>query len=253
MKRIFMWAAVTAFIIVLSACGQQLSKEEIVNQAASKDFNSFKAAVKMNMHIEANGQQLDQSMNFAMKYKKDPFLTQLTMHTIEGDLEMYFNQDYAYIMNPETDQWVKTSIADVEELEALTDPKAMEQDLERINQFTDVFEFERTEEGYKLHTAIDEASSEQQLSLVKDVLKDAMKENNEEGQFTIEKVNQFDYTVQLDKDLYLKKASVKMDVSVTVDGKPVKFDVQVDADYDKINQMESLSLPEEVKQNAKEL
>ncbi|TKC19024.1 DUF6612 family protein [Robertmurraya kyonggiensis] len=249
MKK-FLFFVVAATAMVLSACGSTtVSKEDVVSKALNADINSAEVNGKIDVKLDSNGEKLDQSVNLEMTYSQEPFLTYLKMGTVEGDMEIYIDKDNTYLLLPEMPSWVKTPTNDTAEFSELAAGQSIEEDLDKLRKFEELFELESVEDGYSLKVNLAEDANEEEFALVKEVLKDSVQEIEVEDV----KIHTFDYILTLDKEYLLKSAVAKMDIDVTAEGETVNMITAVDVKYSNVNKVKEFKVPAEVVENAAEI
>jgi hypothetical protein len=233
-------------IILLGACGSHVTKEEVVNKAFEKSITSVEADMQTYVNIKFNGQEANQTSDIDLKYINEPFITHLTINTINGAAEIYINDKNAYILAPGKANWIKTPSEGVNELEEIANGESIKEDLKNLKKFSDVFKLEKIKEEYVLKATINESSPEKDKELVKETLEESFKDQHIE----LEKINKFDYTLTLDKNFNLKSVLLDLDSNITENGKSKQAVIGIKANYKNINKLKDFSVPQEIKQSA---
>ncbi|MEQ2529307.1 DUF6612 family protein [Bacillaceae bacterium CLA-AA-H227] len=246
MKKILFFL-VAAMAIVLAGCGStSVSKEDVVSKALNTKINSAEITGKVDVKLGSNGENMEQSLDLSVKYSEDPFLTYVKMGTVEGDIEMYLDKDNAYMLIPGMDGWMKTPTSDTAELAELAEGQSIQEDLDKLEKFEDLFTFESVEDGYELKVQLKEDATEEEFALVQEVLKESI----QDLQYEDIKINAFDYTLTLDKEYLLKSALAKLDLEVTAEGEKVQMATTADVKYTNVNKLKDFTIPTEVSENA---
>lgn len=249
MKKI-LFLLVAAMAIVLAGCGStSVSKEDVVSKALNAEINSAEVTGKVDVKLGSNGENMEQSIDLSVKYSEEPFLTYVKMGTVEGDIEMYLDKDNAYMFIPGMDGWMKTPTSDTAELAELAEGQSIQEDLDKLEKFEDLFTFESVEDGYELKVQLKEDATEEEFALVQEVLKDSI----QDVQYEDIKINAFDYTLTLDKEYLLKSALAKLDLEVTAEGEKVQMATTADVKYTNVNKLKDFAIPAEVVENAAEI
>lgn len=249
MKKILFFV-VAAIALVLSGCGStSVSKEDVVNKALNAEINSAEVNGKIDVKVDSNGENMDQSMDLSMKYSQEPFLTYVKMGTVEGNIEMYIDEATTYMQIPGMNGWMKTPTGDTAEFAEIAEGQSIQEDLDKLEKFEDLFKFEAVEDGYALKVQLKDDASEEELALVQEVLKESV----QDLQFEDVKINSFDYVLTLDKEYLLKSAVAKIDIEVTAEGETVNMATTADVKYTNVNKLKDFTIPADVTENAMEI
>jgi hypothetical protein len=246
MKKSYIVIMSFIFSLLLSGCEEKVTKEEVVKGATAKSLSSIETDLKVEFEMKSNGQKHNSSTDISIKYMEEPFLTFMKMKTLEGDIELYLDNESAYILPPEETSWYKKSIDSVPEFAELAENNAFKEDLEKIKKFSEIFTFEQKEDEYILQVNLQESSGKKEKELVLDVLKDSMKNESLE----LSKINNFFYYIKLDKSYYVNQVKIKADIDLQFDGKPAQYIINVNADYKNINTVKAFSIPQDVREKA---
>ncbi|WP_409298943.1 DUF6612 family protein [Peribacillus sp. SCS-26] len=247
MKKTILFTTALIVFALLSGCGTKASKEDVINGAFKKPINSFDAEMKTEFEISANGQKSNQTIDMDIKYLDKPFITHLVMDTIDGEMELYLDKEYAYIDSGDS-TWMKTPTDSVPEFKDLASDDSVKEDLENIKKFEELFELEEIKDGYNLKVNLDKTSSQKEKDLVLKMLDGNMGEEKPDSI----KINKFDYTLTLDKEYNIKKVVTDASIKMEKDGQSGDVKVKLNADYKNMNSVKSFSIPEDVKANAVE-
>lgn len=246
MKKTYIVIMSLIFALLLSGCAEKVTKEEVVKGATAKSLSSIETDLKVEFEMKSNGQKHNSSTDISIKYMEEPFLTYMKMKTLEGDIELYLDNESAYILPPQETSWYKKSIDSVPEFAELAENNAFTEDLEKIKKFSEIFTFEQKDDEYILQVNLQESSGKKEKELVLDVLKDSMKNESLE----LSKINNFFYYIKLDKSYYVNQVKIKADIDLQFDGKPAQYIINANAEYKNINTVKAFSIPEEVRDKA---
>lgn len=246
MKKAYIVIMSFIFSLLLNGCEERVTKEEVVKGATAKSLSSIETDLKVEFEMKSNGQKNNSSTDISIKYIEEPFLTHMKMKTLEGDIELYLDNESAYILPPEETSWYKKSIDSVPGFAELAENNAFKEDLEKIKKFSEIFTFEQKEDEYILQVNLKESSGKKEKELVLDVLKDSMKNES----FDLSKINNFYYYIKLDKSYYVNQVKIKADIDLQFDGKPAQYIINANADYKNINKVKAFSIPQDVKDKA---
>lgn len=246
MKKAYIVIMSFIFSLLLNGCEERVTKEEVVKGATAKSLSSIETDLKVEFEMKSNGQKNNSSTDISIKYIEEPFLTHMKMKTLEGDIELYLDNESAYILPPEETSWYKKSIDSVPGFAELAENNAFKEDLEKIKKFSEIFTFEQKEDEYILQVNLKEISGKKEKELVLDVLKDSMKNES----FDLSKINNFYYYIKLDKSYYVNQVKIKADIDLQFDGKPAQYIINANADYKNINKVKAFSIPQDVKDKA---
>ena len=247
MKK-YLFILVAALFIMLAGCGTKLSKEEVVSNAINAEITSVEVDGTVDVEMDSNGQNMTQSLELVVKYIQEPFITYVQMSTVDGDVELYSDKDHTYMLVPDIEGWLKTSTSDTPGISDLAGGQSIKEDLERLKKFNDLFAFEPIEDGYVLKVALTKEASEEELALVKEVLKESV----QDVEFEDVQINSFDYVLTIDKEFLLKSTVAKLDLEVTAEGEEASIVTSADVNYTNVNNVKEFSVPTEVVETAVE-
>jgi hypothetical protein len=267
MKTIISIISSIMLILLLSACGtqtttekevkqttnekkvKQITKEDVVNKAFANTMTSFEADTKTTVNLGVNEQKSHETLAFSMKFIQEPFISHFKVTTVDGSTEFYFDQESAYALTPGQNGWIKAPTNNLKELENLASGKSIKEDLERLKNFVDVFQLYPIVGGYDLKVALDESSSEREKELAMTFIKESL--NN--PSFEVVGINKFYYNLVLDNNYLIKQVKAEADLNVNIDGEAGKANIFIDGNYKNVNSLEPFSIPDDVKQNAKQI
>ncbi|WP_070121267.1 DUF6612 family protein [Bacillus marinisedimentorum] len=250
MKKLHFLLVSLASLLFLGACGTGVTKEELVNGALDNDISSFEADMKMGIDVNANGQKMNQSLDMTMEYVKEPFNTHIKMSTVDGNIELYMDEETSYALVPGESQWIKTPTNSNPDFAELASGESMKDELNRLKKFVELFEMTQSGNDYVLTVNLTEDSkNKQEIELVQDVLKEATQNSEVEDL----QVNSFDYKLTISEDKMLKSIVTRADVDVKIAGETAQIVTDATATYKNVNQVENIAIPAEVTDNAVEM
>ncbi|WP_043931065.1 DUF6612 family protein [Bacillus sp. EB01] len=249
MKKITVVIASLILMLIISGCGTKVTKEEVVSGAVKKSLNSFETDMKTEFKISSNGQDISSTTDIALVYKDDPFITHMKMSMIEGEIELYIDKESAYMKMPGEEGWIQAPTGSIPEFEEMASGDSIKKDLEKINEFSELFSFEQKDGGYVLDVKLDENSSDKEKELVTSVLTEELQNQS----IKVSKVNKFNYSYTIDKDYNLKNVLTEADLEIVMDGQTTQISIKADADYKNINSVKDFSIPAEVTDNVIEM
>lgn len=250
MKKFSILFSILVVMIVLVGCGNSLTKEEVVNKAFEAEVNSMYAESEVELSIYVNGQNMNQTISMEGTYVFEPFFAHIKVANIDGILEMYFDDETIYVAES-SNQWIKTETSVFPELVELANDSTYENELNRLEKFWELFEYEKIEDNHVLSLNVSEESSENEneIKLIKDLLAESDESFADEEII----VNEFDYKITLDENFYLHHVIATMDIDIIDEGEAVTYKAVVEAEYSQVNSVENDSVPNEVINNATEL
>jgi len=103
-------------VIFIVACGDKLSKKEVVEKFVENSKNIKSTDIAMTMKMEqknsTNPAGVSMEMSGDLSIMLEPTLTMkmdLTVPFANNKLSMYVKDDYSYVQNPNDNQWIKQS------------------------------------------------------------------------------------------------------------------------------------------------
>lgn len=234
---------------------------------ASEKIKSLHADMltKQQMSIESMGMEAEMGMDIAMDMTMEPMAFYQTAETTivseeMGDqepmtMEMYMTEEGMYMKDPTVGSWMKLPDQNMEELQAMMDQQAADpsQQLEDLAAFQDDFTFEQTEEEYVLTL---NAEGEEFQALIDKQMEQVLGQMDVEAQTVMKdmKINAADYEIFIDKETFLpNNMNVEMDIDMIIEGDTMSVKSDVEAAYSKYNEVEAITVPEEIVDQAKEM
>ena len=114
-KSLFILLTLLSMLFIV-ACGDKLSKKEVIEKFIESDKNIKSADLTITMKIEqknsTNPAGISMEASGDLSVILEPALTMkmdITVPFSNNKLAMYMKDDYSYIQNPNNNQWIKQS------------------------------------------------------------------------------------------------------------------------------------------------
>ena len=224
----------SVFFIV--ACGDKLSKKEVIEKFIESDKNIKSADLTITMKIEqknsTNPAGISMEASGDLSVILEPTLAMkmdITVPFSNNKLAMYMKDDYSYIQNPNNNQWIKQSNKGFGE------------------QFTKLYAQSNAMYDFLLKNIdkIDLKEKDGNYLLIiknfKDLFKDDLKSLNiPENQFDM--FNDISMTFEIDKKTFLP---ITFTMSGAIKVENIKMDFAFEAKYSNINNVKEIVIPKE--------
>jgi len=258
MKRFLILAATaTAFMFALVACsGEEKNLQDIYNNAieASNELNSYQMDMNMDMDMSMPDIPAQQTtITTEGKVVVDPMALHQTMDMMGQSIEMYYTEDGMYMQQPGTDQWLKAPKQMMEQITQMSQAQQKPgEQLKQLENYIEDFNLEEKENSYVLSVS---SSGDKMKGFVKEMLQqnlpaDALNDDVIKG-ITIKNLD-YHFTVTKE-DYYPKALDLNMDLEIDQNGETSTINEHIQATYSKYNQIEEITVPEEIKENAQEM
>ncbi|QHE53334.1 DUF6612 family protein [Pontibacillus sp. HMF3514] len=258
MKRfITMAVSAIALILALAGCsGEEKSLQDIYNNAieASNELNSYQMDMNMDMDMSMPGIPAQKTtITTKGKVVIDPMALHQTMEIMGQSVEMYYTENGMYMQQPGTDQWVKAPKSMMDQLTQMSQAQQKPgEQLEQLKKYVEDFNLEEKENSFVLSVS---SSEDKMKGFVKEMLKQNLPNNaiNDDVLKNIS-IKKLDYKFTVNKDNYYPKAlDLSMDLEIEQNGEKSIIKEKIHATYSKYNEIEEITVPEEVKNNAQEM
>lgn len=237
--------------------------------AQSESIKSLNADVEMSQLIEVPSQNVE--MNTVTNMNMDMFVEPLSIYqkgttsTLvpgedssvqpqEVEIESYMTDKGFFMNHSMSAQWVKLPEDMYEQMMSMSQKQAdPSQQLKDLEMFKDDFSFEQTEDMYVLKLS---ASGEKFNELIKKQVTETipavkLDQENMLKDMNIEKV---DYEIFIDKKTFNTSAfNMDLKMSVSVEGEEMKMSQDLKSTFNKFDEIEPITVPQEVLDNAKEM
>ena len=253
-KKYILIIAVALLTISLSACGTKVTAEEAINKVAETNKNIKNAEFTSNVTTEftSNNQTRKTEAKVSGTMISDPLAlyakTDITSPR-KTSLDMYIKDNVIYVKNGDSSAWLKSS-----------DPKLLSQ-FEKYKQITSSDKVMNFYKKLGKDFKITEENGNYVLTYngSGDQFKELMTALSESsgGQLNSKAINNVDFKnvdikYVVTKDFNIVSGEVKMEVASKSTSNPQTLKLVQTITYAKINQVNSIDLPEEAK-NAKEI
>lgn len=202
----------------------------------------------MDSETEIVGDMVFDPLNMYLKMKMD-LEGQGTMET-----EMYVSEEGFYMFDPMSEQWMKFPDEQFEEMMAQMGGQAdPTPDMTMFKDYIDDFTFEQTNDSYILTlSAEDEKFTKLLKSIISNNMPAGMEMTEEDAEiFENMKVHRLHYVLEIDKEtFYTTGFMMDMEMTVVIEGEEMHLVQQLESDNEKINEVEVVPIPAEVKENA---
>jgi hypothetical protein len=265
MKKLLGIGSALLLTIGLTACGTATNGKDlegIINSSisASEKLESFHVTMDMEQEIipaaEGAG-KVTQTSKIEMDYVTKPLgmyqTTEMTMMGMPIESETYFTEEGLYTKDSMSNQWqtapkeLSDSIIEMSKKQADTTEQ-----LEQLKQYVEDVKMEEKDGVYIISFT---ASGEEYQSLVEETIDSTMPEGIlPEELLAGLKVNELSYTYEIDKKTYHPlNFTVDMDFDMEIEGEKVQTVQKMKGSYSKINEIDDITLPAEVKNGAVEM
>ncbi|GAA0500333.1 hypothetical protein GCM10008986_29550 [Salinibacillus aidingensis] len=257
MKRIFILTLLLVPLFI-TGCGTAEIPEDVFQQALkeSENIQSFQVDMEMEQKIKMSdmNQSLPMSMTSKTKVQVDPEAMYQEMDMMGQKVKVYYVNDEFYLKPSDEENWMKAPQEVVDQINQLTQSQhSPNEQLSQLEEFVDELNMEEKKNNYVFSIT---ASGDKMKSYVLEQLR-----QNElpDQQFTEKQlqnitIHDVEISLEVDKETYYPQTySMSMKTNSKQNGKTTKTDTAIDATYSQFNQIGDIKLPENVKNNAKEL
>ncbi|WP_085522189.1 DUF6612 family protein [Tuberibacillus sp. Marseille-P3662] len=269
-KRIsFVTVIVMALSLTLAGCGgKALQAKEVLEKAAdaSKDLDNYQMNADITMNMDAAGQSMKTQANLTSQIQNKPMLAHMTMKTnLQNQslkTDMYMTKDQLYMQNKQqSKQWMKIKNPSSQQMEAMKnqniDPA---ENLKKLKKYVDEFDMKEKDGEYVLSMT---AKGDKVKEFYNDVAAKAMPQTTSQLQNVMDNMTFEDikYTYHVNKDTYYPE-SMDMDMTLSVAGDEnqsndqssnMELNQTMTMTFSKFNELDDISIPKKVKDNAKEV
>ena len=285
LKKWIMFMGTATLAIGLSACGEtaepvsedgsakgeasDLTAEEVYAKAveATEKITGLHADIVTDqvMAMQPDGMVINMKVNSAMDMTNGPLAFHQTAETsivsedIENtnpmSMEMYYTEEGLYMYEETMATWLKMPDESIEDLKGLADQQTADpsQQLEELAEFQNDFSFEQTADEYILTL---DASGEKFKELMDQQLEKTLGQMEIEAQMALEDmtIHSVNYIINIDKETFLTNSmDMKMDMDMNIEGESMNIKSDIQADYSKYNEIEAITIPAEIMEQAQEI
>ena len=236
--------------------------EELLQKAteANNSLESFSAEADMKQLMVMDGEEMDINSTTSMDIIMDPMTMKQTIVTDIPDAgkqetEAYFTEDGYYMLDPESDTWMKLPDELSGQLLAQAEAQAnVEQQLEQMKPLMKDFTVEEKDDHYLLiFKSDDETLDDSLMEMVQASLPDEMQMMGEEI-FENTTFNSLNYEMKIDKDNYYVQAlNMTMDMDMKIEEQEMNLNQDMKMTYSNYNEVDEIVVPDDVIENAEEI
>ncbi|WP_251477459.1 DUF6612 family protein [Planococcus sp. NCCP-2050] len=246
-----------------------LTLEEVFTKTneASEEINSLHAdmVTSQMMTVESAGMEIETVSDISMDMTMEPMAFYQTgetkMNSEEmGDMppmtmEMYYTEEGMYMFEPTMETWMKMPSTEMEQLQTMMDQQTADpsKQMEELEAFKDDFTFEQTADDYVLKL---NASGEEYQELIGEQMEQMLGQMDMEVQTVLEgmTINDVAYEIFIDKETFLPSViNIDMDLDMEIEGESMNIKSVVDSEYSKYDEIDSITVPAEVIEQAQEI
>ncbi|MDQ0483517.1 DUF6612 family protein [Guptibacillus hwajinpoensis] len=264
-----LYSLIVTVFIVLAACsgttesGGEISvdngidAEEVFEKsiAAQENVTSFKMLATMNQTIRSNGEE----MQITSEIDSDMVMDPMAFHQVidmdaNGEamqMESYYTEAGFFMKQGE--EWMEFPDEMTDTLLTIQQSQAdPSEQMEMLKEYVDEFKLTENEGTYVMTM---KASGEKFQELLDETVEDFGTQNEAlQGVTEQMKVNEVEYTLTIGKDDFLtKEFRMQMDSDMTMEDETLSMVMEMDSRFKKYNEIEEVTVPEEVIQQAKEM
>lgn len=279
MKKQYLFAISTLSIALVAGCGDtaepvegtdseaNLTLQQVYENAMQRQQNLKSVHAETTMDqvtsfvMEGQTMEITSNSNLAMDIQQKP-MAMYSKGTVKMDMgdekmdmpiEMYMTEeDGFYMLNGDTNEWLKMPDEQYEQLIAQTGAQAdASEQLEQLEQFIDDFSFEQDDENYLLTLNIEGDEFKQFIvSQMGASLGESMEVNGE----ILENMTFEDsqYNIVVAKDTFdIKEMDMDLKIITNVEGQETTIENDANIVYSKFDEVKEINIPNEVINEAK--
>lgn len=260
-----------ALAVGLAACGTQtdngLTVEEVFTKSAeaSEEVNSMHADMVIEQTITSEEMNMSTVMDMTMDMVVEPLMMHQEgtimikapeMPEIPMEVEMYMTPEGIYTHDSSmAGSWIKMPDSELEQIQAMMNQQAADPaaQLKQLEPFQDDFTFEETEEAYILSLDASGEEFQQLLDREMENLADQLGAEETEALGEVE-VGSVQYEIYIDKKTYITESlDMTMNLSMTMEGETVDMTQEVESVFTQFDEIEEISVPQDVIDQAQQL
>ncbi|MER2046635.1 MAG: DUF6612 family protein [Solibacillus sp.] len=279
MKKQYLFAMSTLSIALVAGCGDtaepvegtdseaNLTLQQVYENAMQRQQNLKSVHAETTMDqvtsfvMEGQTMEITSNSNLAMDIQQKP-MAMYSKGTVKMDMgdekmdmpiDMYMTEeDGFYMLNGDTNEWLKMPEEQYEQLIAQTGAQAdASEQLEQLEQFIDDFSFEQDDENYLLTLNIEGDEFKQFIvSQMGASLGESMEVNGE----ILENMTFEDsqYNIVVAKDTFdIKEMDMDLKIITNVEGQETTIENDANIVYSKFDEVKEINIPNEVINEAK--
>lgn len=243
---------------------EERTAEEVYKEAleASQKMESAEVEMDMDQTMDVgDGDTMTTSTSSTVEMTMDPLAmyqkATVTMDEegMDSETEMYLVDDEMYMQNPEMDEWIKMDSDMMGDLSGMMDQQDPEEQLKIFEDAKSEFDMDETDDTYVLEITAD---GDEFTELVQELAEESMppeilEQMEAEGIDLFEQmdINNVEYEMHVDKESFdINSFKMDMDMDMEIEDEKMNIQQAVDAEYVSINEIDSIEVPEDVKEDA---
>lgn len=243
-----LFVVLTVFsIIFIGACGKsKINKEEVIGKfiEASKNMKSADMVVDMKMTQKGNKEAINMSIDSTIILEPLEMRLEMTVPNQNTKMQIYIKNNFMYVLNPITNQWVKQALDDLmgEQFKGYMTNSDYIYDVMKDN--IDKIDIDEEDGNYII-------SISKETEFLKEAMKKQLSNMNTTGNQIGDQIEIDNIAVKyiVDKKTYLAKVSA---ISFDMELNGQKISMELGSKMSNVNEIKEITLPEEVK-NSKEI
>ncbi|MEJ8778047.1 DUF6612 family protein [Pseudogracilibacillus sp. ICA-222130] len=235
--------------------------EELLQKAteANNNLESFSVEADMKQLMVMDGEEMDINSTTSMDIIMNPMTMKQTIVTDIPDAgkqetESYFTKDGYFMLDPESDTWMKLPDEITGQLLAQVEAQAnVEQQLVQMKPLMKDFTAEEKDDHYLLiFKSDDETLDDSLMEVIQASLPDEMQMMGDI--FENATFNSLNYEMKIDKDNYYVQAlNMTMDMDMKMEEQDINLNQDMKMTYSNYNGVDEIVVPDDVIENAEEI
>lgn len=227
---------------------------------ASKDLKSFKVKMDIKQNIQDEGENMKINSTLDMDVVQNPMAFHQIMSMNQPDsnetmkMESFFSRDGMYLHDPTTNSWMKFPDNMMEQLLKVSDQQTNPMaEIEKLRKFVDDIKFKQDDHSYIL---LLNASGDKFMKFLKEEMQKTLPAGMDDSAKVFEnmKISKMDYEIHIDKKTFFPSVlNLNMVSEMTTEGKTIKMAQELKGQYEKHNQIDNITIPQEVVEGAVEV
>ncbi|KMM38974.1 DUF6612 family protein [Guptibacillus hwajinpoensis] len=267
--KLKLYSLIVTVFIVLAACsgttesGGEISvdigidAQEVFEKsiAAQEDVTSFRMMANMNQTFDSNEEEVEITSKIDSNMVVDPLaFHQVIDMNANGEamqMESYYSEAGFFMKQGE--EWMEFPDEMTDSLLTMQQSQAdPSEQMEMLKKYVDEFKLVENEGTYVMTM---KATGEKYQELLDETVENMGQQNEMLQGFTEQlKVNEVEYTLTIGKaDFLIREFQMKMDSEITMEDESISMLMEMDSQFENYNEIEEVTVPEEVIQQAKEM
>ncbi|MBN8207135.1 hypothetical protein JI666_00080 [Bacillus sp. NTK071] len=267
--KLKMYSLIVTLFVVLAACsgttdsGGEISVDKGINAqevfdksiAAQENVTSFKMMANMNQTIRSGEEEMEVTSKINSDMVMDPMafhqMIDMKTHGESMQMESYFTEEGFFMKQRE--QWMEFPDEMTDTLLTMQQSQAdPSEQMNMLKEYVDEFTLTENDDTYVMTM---KASGEKYQELLDKTVENMGAQSEVlQGATQQMKVNEIEYTLTIGKDDFLtKEFQMKMDSDMTMEDETISMLMEMDSRFENYNEIEEITVPEEVLQQAKEM